>query len=351
MNGDISPEYVYAFENGFTVLKKTIESVGSIMLGATEWDGQAHVDSADFTVTAIENGKAVGYKTLTSEILPIEGEFAFSHPTPNALVIDHWLAYVNDDGVSHESIEKADFDGRMLPFRMGVWELQLPTERADKRYPADIAFKATFAAKCVPADLKLLIDGFKCEKYSLYINGKLITQTPVRSYIDAEIGAVDIAPFAQIGENVIVLMMTVKERNAGLLDNLKLVGSFSVDGDHALAPAKEALPLGDWTKMGYPYLSAMATYEKTVTLPRLDGKRVFLRADVGDDIFTLSVNGKDMGACLWNPYRIDVTRALLEGQNTLRVGVANTLQNLLRGERKRSGLYALTLEIHEDTKE
>ena len=149
------------------------------------------------------------------------------------------------------------------------------------------------------------------------------------------------------GDNVIVLMMTVSERNAGLLDNLKIVGSFSVDDNGALAPARDTLPLGDWTAMGYPYLSAMAVYEKTVTLPAFDGKRVFLRADVGDDIFTLSVNGRDLGACLWNPYRIDVTDALRAGENTLTVGVANTLQNLLRGERKRSGLYALALEIHD----
>lgn len=351
MNGDIAPEYVYAFEGGFTVLKKTIESVGSIMLGVTAWEGQAHVDSAGFTVTGIKDGKAFGYASVPEKILPIEGDFAFSHATPNALIIPQWLGFVNDAGVSHDVIAQAAFDGNMLPFRMGVWELQLPTERADKRYPVDIAFKAAFSAGCVPDDLKLLIDGFKCERYSLYINGNEITQPPVRSYIDAEIGAVDIARFTRVGENTIVLMMTVAERNAGLLDNLKIVGSFSLDENNAIVPERAALPLGDWTNLGYPYLSAMANYEKTVVLPALDGKRVFLRADVGDDIFTLSVNGKDMGACLWNPYVMDVTDALKQGENTLRLGVANTLQNLLRGENKKSGLYALALEIHDCVKE
>ncbi len=91
----------------------------------------------------------------------------------------------------------------------------------------------------------------------------------------------------------------------------------------------------------------MAAYDFKVELPELKDRRVFLRADVGDDMFTLTVNGQDAGACLWNPYVLDVTELLHAGENTLCLQVANTLQNLLIGERRRSGLYAVQLELHD----
>ena len=351
LTGEITPEYVYSFQDGYTVLHKTIESVGSIMLSVTPWAGQKHLDDASFVVTSEQDGCFSGYSRMPTQVIPVSGPFDFSHPTPNALVIDQWLAYVNEDGKTHIEIESKGFDAQMIPFRMGVWELQLPTERKDKTYPADIAFKASFRAEYVPDDLRLLIDGFKCRAYSLYINGTPITETPVRSYIDAEITSVCIAPFVKRGENTIVLMMTVEERNAGLLDQLKIIGSFAVNDENALVPETGRIALGDWTKQGYPFLSAMAQYDTDMTLPDLAGKEVFLRADVGEDIFTLQVNGKDLGACLWNPYRINITRALKEGRNSLSLRVANTLQNLLRGERRKSGLYGCQLEIHDRVQE
>ncbi len=351
MSGGIEPQYVYLHRDGFTEFRKTIESVGSLMLSASPYAGQAHVESAGIVVTGIENGVAVGYEKTPSRVIAVTGDMRFSHDTPNALVIDRWLGYVNTDGRSHEDVESPAFDANMLPFRMGVWELQLPEERKDKSYPADVCFKAFFRAEYIPDDLSLLIDGFKCDEYALYVNGHAITQKPVRSYLDAEIGAVSIAKETMPGDNVVVIMMRVSQRNAGLLDNLKIVGSFALSDGDVIVREKGVVSPGDLTKQGYPFLSAAAVYETTVDLPPCEGKRVFLRADVGDDVFSLTVNGQEMGACLWNPYRLDITDAVKPGGNKLALRVANTLQNLLRGERKKSGLYELIIEIHDMARE
>ncbi len=347
MTGAIAAEHVYDFVDGWTVLHATLPSVGSLLFSASPWQGEAHVPQADFVVTDMVDGRAVGYTRTPTQVIALKTPAAFRHPTPNALVLQRWLGYVNTDGRTPEEIADPAFDAQMLPFRMGVWELQLPTEREDATYPAEVCFKATFRAETVPEDLGLLIDGFKCDSYNLYLNGQEVTEQPVRSYLDAEIGMVPVASYTRTGENVLVLRMTVSERSAGLLDHLKLVGSFALNDEDAIIPEPQTIALGDWTKQGYPFLSAMAAYDFKVELPELKDRRVFLRADVGDDMFTLTVNGQDAGACLWNPYVLDVTELLHAGENTLCLQVANTLQNLLIGERRRSGLYAVQLELHD----
>jgi hypothetical protein len=51
--------------------------------------------------------------------------------------------------------------------------------------------------------------------------------------------------------------------------------------------------------------------------------------DLGEvrDVAEVWVNGKEVGARLWPPYRFDVTSALRPGRNTIRVRVGNVVNN------------------------
>ncbi|MGC8842588.1 MAG: hypothetical protein ACP5QS_01490, partial [bacterium] len=50
------------------------------------------------------------------------------------------------------------------------------------------------------------------------------------------------------------------------------------------------------------------------------------------------VNGEIVDVRLWEPFEVDITEAVKEGENLLEIEVANTMQNLLVGEPKPSGL-------------
>ena len=247
----------------------------------------------------------------------------------------------NDD-VAAITEGRADYS-QWLPMRMGAWEMQLPVERDDDEYPVDLWYVTTVRANCIPEDLKLMIDGFKGSKYTLWVNGKEVTETPVRSYLDAEIKTVPMVPYFKMGENTVAVKLTVTRKSDGMVDLLKFIGTFAVeviDGFDTIVPMVEQLPLGDWVGMKLPYYSGTGWYATTVTLDAAQLQRkLMLKADIGRDVLIVKVNGETVRTCLWKPYEADLTPYLHEGENKIELGVVNTLMNLLESTRNPSGLF------------
>lgn len=83
------------------------------------------------------------------------------------------------------------------------------------------------------------------------------------------------------------------------------------------------------------YFSGSAVYRKTLSIPdsfKAKGRKLFL--DLGDVqvLARVHLNGKDLG-CLWKPpFRIEITDALLSGENRLEVKVVNLWPNRLIGD-------------------
>ena len=147
-----------------------------------------------------------------------------------------------------------------------------------------------------------------------------------------------------IGENTVAVKLTVTKKSDGMTDLLKIIGCFAVEtkgGTETIVPPKAELPLGDWNNCGYPYYSGTGFYTATVELTKeLLHKKLLLKADVGRDVLTVSVNGKPVKTCLWRPYEADLTPYLHEGKNEITLGVVNTLMNLLESTHNPSGLFA-----------
>lgn len=59
---------------------------------------------------------------------------------------------------------------------------------------------------------------------------------------------------------------------------------------------------------------------------------------MGDDVLEVVVNGRSAGVRLWEPYGVEVTGLLVEGENEIELRVANTLVNLLEAVIRPSGL-------------
>jgi hypothetical protein len=87
------------------------------------------------------------------------------------------------------------------------------------------------------------------------------------------------------------------------------------------------------TEPGIRYFSGIATYRKRITVPTSHTRgRVWL--DLGDVrvIARVAVNGRPAGGCWTPPFRVDVTRLLRPGENTIEIEVANTWSNRLTGD-------------------
>jgi hypothetical protein len=84
-------------------------------------------------------------------------------------------------------------------------------------------------------------------------------------------------------------------------------------------------PLKSWEDLGTPSFAGPATYRKQFTASAARaGKRVFLEIADVHDYARVKVNGKELEAHAWQPYRWDITSALKAGSNDLEIQVYAT---------------------------
>lgn len=369
--GEITPVPVLVHKDGKTTIQAHLEPYGSVMYGFTLENPAAHICYSDIQVEGAEldaaghgtiagcgrlekPGKVVvsapeGEKTLDVPVgdclpvIPLEGAFDFSVDKPNSLNTDNWKMTYSTPGEDVEAITsgKADMSG-WYPMHMGAWELQLPMERDELRYPVDLWYVTQVEAAFVPQNLHLMIDGFKGAGYTLFINGREVTETPVRSYLDAEMKEVPIASYFVEGTNTVAVKLTVTKKSDGMTDLLKIIGAFAVEnrnGVEVIVPPVTQITLGDWCAKKLPYYSGTGYYTTTVNLDaRQIGKRLMLQCELGKDVLTVQVNGQMVKTCLWKPYEADISAYVHEGENTITLGVVNTLMNLLESSHTPSGL-------------
>ncbi|WP_019636899.1 glycosylhydrolase-like jelly roll fold domain-containing protein [Paenibacillus fonticola] len=110
-------------------------------------------------------------------------------------------------------------------------------------------------------------------------------------------------------------------------------------------------PLASWTEWpGMEHYSGTVTYEKRFELGSLV-KAERLELDLGEahEIVRLSVNGREVGVRMWAPYVFEIGDELLQGENVLRVTVANSLANRYDNKSLPSGLIGPIRLIRHDT--
>ena len=66
------------------------------------------------------------------------------------------------------------------------------------------------------------------------------------------------------------------------------------------------------------------------------------------DMAEVFVNGKRCGYSAWSPWRVEITKALRRGENSLEVVVTNSLYNLIYGSPRPSGLLGPVLIAREE---
>ncbi|RKZ60563.1 MAG: hypothetical protein DRQ44_12605 [Gammaproteobacteria bacterium] len=106
--------------------------------------------------------------------------------------------------------------------------------------------------------------------------------------------------------------------------------------------------LQDWTKhemRGIKYYSGIATYKKTFDIDELENKKYFINLGIVNDIARVKLNGKNIGVVWCAPWRIDISGALIEGENKLEIEVANRWINRLLGDKSEPEEYMRTIKF------
>ena len=378
--GAVRPLPVYRIEDDRLVVELDFppsESCLVVLSGAPE---PAHVAASNLDVESFDGATVVGYareagapfatlhtpegeRELRADARParppilLPASYDFEIEQDNVLVVDRWKMLVEEEGQPTDRFRLPEYDAAgWLDVTLGSWEMQLPQERDDAVYPVTLWYRTHFDVDAVPEALssgvRLMIDGFSGERFELYVNGEHVEDEGRRSRLDAEIREVDLRPYVRQGRNTVVVRLVARRRTDGMLDLLKIVGAFGVEGSdeagYRIAPARKTVAVGDWTAQGYPFFSGTGVYRTRLDVPAeyLDGGRLYFEADCGEDVLEVSVGGSEGRVAPWHPYRLDVTDLVRPGANDVEIRVTNTLINILEGVRHPSGLFQRPRLVH-----
>lgn len=85
------------------------------------------------------------------------------------------------------------------------------------------------------------------------------------------------------------------------------------------------------------YFAGTATYTKTLKISKKEftkGKRIVLDLGEMNDLAQVKINGVDKGTLWYPPFKVDITDALKNGNNTIEIAVTNNWANRLIGDEK-----------------
>ena len=325
-------------EDGWTAIEVELPPVGSTFVVTGAAAGEGMVDPQP----SVE-GRA--------EVVEMGEPWTFSSDDPNGLVIKGWRAMAEEQGDDPGAYAASEVDDeRWHDVVAGAWAYQLPAEPTDP-WPIPVWYRTSFDVDDVPDSLSLLMDGFDGEDASVWLNGEAAPGEPVRSRIDSQMRELDLTGSVRAGRNVLAIRMVLPGPTSGLVDHVKLLGSFALAGDgdagYRMVAREAEATAGSWTSQGYPFLSGRGEYRTTFDRPASKGT-IVLEVPMVDDVLEVEVNGERAGVRLWDPYVVDISPFVREGSNDLTLRVANTPANLLNGDARHSGIAgAPRLVIHE----
>ena len=167
--------------------------------------------------------------------------------------------------------------------------------------------------------------------------------------MDISFKKVDISKFVVNGENALEVTClfrrpTIPGTMVFLKDGVELESVYII-GDFAVKKAGERFILsdgtntahtGDLVQQGYPFYAGAVVYTQTIRAQRAD--RIYLEFESLDAIVTrVTINGKRAGTIALRPYKLDISRLVKGGENTIEVEAVSSCRNLLGPHHHRRG--------------
>jgi len=253
---------------------------------------------------------------------------------PNVLTIDYVDVTAGGETKKKEYIYTANqFVFQKHGFERNPWDcaVQLRDNLIKKTFPAGSGFEATYRfniAESVPNSLEIVIE--RPDLYKIACNGKPVTATEGKWWLDKAFGRIDIAAVAKVGPNEV----TIKASPMTMFHELEpayVIGDFgleSADSGFTIVPDKP-LKLGPWNKQAHQMLAGNVAYSETFDVKNPKGRYYVSMPKWYGSVAKVSVNGKPVGHISYQPWRCEVTESIKPGVNTVVVEIIGTLKNTL----------------------
>lgn len=167
--------------------------------------------------------------------------------------------------------------------------------------------------------------------FTVRVNGETVTATPGEWWLDKSFGVYPIGKLAKKGLNTVELSITPMSIYAEI-EPVYVIGNFSVVPEQrgwSISAPVEKLALGSWKEQKQPFYSWDMKYGKSYTINGKSGSYAVKLGKWTGTVAEVYVNGQKAGAIAYDPYQLDVTSFLQEGNNQIDVHVIGSLKNLL----------------------
>jgi len=273
---------------------------------------------------------------------PISAATKVQRLTPNSLTLDYldlkvgdqtfenlYFSYAADTAYKHNGLEPYGRSG-YNPWAVAV---QYKTNILDmgEKFDENSGFVAdyhfTVAEGFTPNELKAVVEW--AQLYEISINGQSVAPTPEAWWLDESFLVLDLAEHVQPGRNTLQLSVQPMHIHAEI-EPVYLIGDFDLvsaaQGFTIVPPSPKKL--GAWKAQGLPMYSGSVAYTKTFSATAGMGYQVTL-GEWNGTVARVKVNGEKVGIIAWQPYQLDISQWILDGENEVTVEVVGSLQNLL----------------------
>jgi hypothetical protein len=248
-------------------------------------------------------------------------------------------------------IEKQDLNSLTLDFcqykienenwseKVPVFEVQKSAEERGESKKVELKFE--FWTGFIPEEIYLILEN--PEIYKIYLNKKEIPDKGKGYYLDIAFRKIDIKKYLKKGKNILVLsckFFNPKKKgtlifleNGVELESVYIVGNFSVEKkkkNYLLTPPKKNVKNGDLVFQGYPFFAGSINLFQEIKIKKEKNEKIFLNFEkISATTTKITINGKEAGIIFMKPYKLEISKFLKDGKNSLEIELTNSLRNLL----------------------
>ncbi len=278
----------------------------------------------------VKNGQRTEFARKISE-MPLADTWGRKLKNPNSLILDHWNMAQDEASDSEYAAASFGDSGRSCITYTAQFYVEDPT----------IELHAVFDRVS-----QIVYDGQQMP-VEILVNGVTMTDFKRADFLDHEMFEVDISHLIVEGLNSVTMVYEHKLygfqgksgiREVGMLwDPAYIVGDFSLRREagcpntFVITKQEDTINTGSWAPQGlFNYNGAVEYSQKfNLTAEQIQGKRVLLDAGDVRECLDVTVNGKLVESRIWVPYVIDITDAVVAGENEVKLEVRCTPKNLM----------------------
>ena len=333
-SGEILP-IAQTEQNGQVSVEVSLAGMGSVVLFAYQ------EEKPELT--------AAGTRLLEPINQQLGAVWQIAESDPNAVTLDYCDYY---------------FDGVLQEKQVPVNNIQGEACKLERPVDVDLVFYLNVMQK-PHTPLYLVLE--TPEKFAISVNGNKIPNVDCGYYRDKSFRKIDISDAVIVGENEIKLSIHFTQSEK-IYENIKkslqfeseknmltydteieavyVIGDFGVDtagefteldrravrydGSFAISDMPKTVTVGNFVLQKFPFFNGRMVLKNTVTLNAKECvNRSLLFAKRCSTVVKVRVNGADAGTILWQPYEVDLSGLLHEGENEIEVEIIGNLRNLL----------------------